>query len=158
VTRPYRRLLVATDFSPGSRAALAQVDRLAARGTALEIDLVHVLEPLPFVVPPAPVIGFERAREEGAQRQLERSAAALRRRLGTRARVQVHLENGPAATEICRLATELGVDLILIGTHGRTGLEHVLAGSVAERVVRHAQRPVLTVPLRRRRAGAATMR
>ncbi len=149
---PLRRLLVATDFSPGSRAALVALERLVPRSVALHVDLLHVLEPLPFLVPPAPVIGFERARAEGAQRGLDRLAAELRRRLGPGSRVETHLADGPPHAEICRLAASCAADLIVLGTHGRTGLRHALAGSVAERVVRHAQRPVLTIPLRLRRS------
>jgi len=152
-TRPfYRRVLVATDFSQGSRAALRELERLLPRSTPVRVDLVHVLEPLPFLVPPAPVIGFERARALGAQRRLERLASQLRRRLGPAARVETHVADGPPHAEICRLAAERAADLVILGTHGRTGLRHALAGSVAERVVRHAQRPVLTIPIRMRRS------
>ena len=148
----YRRLLVATDFSEGSRAALEALERLVPRQTAVRIDLVHVLEPLPFLVPPAPVIGIERARTLGAQRRLERLASRLRQRLGAAARVETRVLEGPPHDEICRLAAARAVDLVVLGTHGRTGLRHTLAGSVAERVVRHAGRPVLTIPIRQRRA------
>jgi nucleotide-binding universal stress UspA family protein len=60
---------------------------------------------------------------------------------------------GAAAQEIVRRATQSGADLIVVGTHGRSGLTHALVGSVAERVVQHATCPVLVVPHREARSG-----
>ncbi len=59
---------------------------------------------------------------------------------------------GRAATEIVQRARDIGADLIVIGTHGRRGLAHVMLGSVAERVVQHAACPVLTVPFSKKAA------
>jgi nucleotide-binding universal stress UspA family protein len=59
---------------------------------------------------------------------------------------------GLPATEIVQRAREIGADLIVIGTHGRRGIAHVVLGSVAERVVQHAPCPVLTVPVPRKAA------
>src|SRR5438477_334580 len=59
--------------------------------------------------------------------------------------VEIHHALGAPATEICRAADELDADLIVLGTHGRTGLRHAILGSVAEKVVRHSKRPVLTI-------------
>ena len=58
---------------------------------------------------------------------------------------EILIRSGEAAQEIVKAAKELDVDLIVMATHGRTGIEHFLLGSVAERVVREAERPVLTV-------------
>jgi nucleotide-binding universal stress UspA family protein len=60
-------------------------------------------------------------------------------------KVSVHLRDGIAWDQIASAARELGADLILLATHGRTGLAHALLGSTAERVVRHAPCPVLTL-------------
>jgi len=150
----YRTVLAPTDFSPGSRAALQQLERLWPAGTRARVYLVHVLEPLGFAAPPAPIwIDYNLAREDDARRRLERVAARLRQRLGPAARVTLHVPTGVAHDEICRLAAKLRADLVVLGTHGRTGLTHVLLGSVAERVVRHARCPVLTVPLAGARRG-----
>ena len=62
MAKTYRRILIPTDFSAGSRAALRHLEVVCASGTGYRVHLVHVLEPLPFIVPPAPVIGFEEAR------------------------------------------------------------------------------------------------
>jgi nucleotide-binding universal stress UspA family protein len=56
--------------------------------------------------------------------------------------------DGTPATQILRYTEEADIDLIIMGTHGRTGLAHIVMGSVAEHVLRHAARPVLTVPSR----------
>ena len=75
-----------------------------------------------------------------AREELERTAAAL-----TTARVDKRIEVGDVARTICRVAEELGVDVIVVGSHGRTGLERLFLGSVSEHVVRHAPCPVLVV-------------
>jgi nucleotide-binding universal stress UspA family protein len=62
--------------------------------------------------------------------------------------VQSEILPGPAVDEICAAAASPAVDLIVTSTHGRTGLKHALIGSVAEHVVRYAERPVLVVPSR----------
>lgn len=152
--KPYRTVLAPTDFSPGSRAALQQLERLWPAGPHARVHLVHVLEPIAFAAPPAPIwIDYNLARENDTRRRLERVAARLRQRLGPTVRITLHVPTGVAHNEICRLAAKLRADLIVLGTHGRTGLTHVLVGSVAERVVRHARRPVLTVPLAGTRRG-----
>ncbi len=75
-----------------------------------------------------------------AREELERTAAALTDRA-----VEKRIEVGDVATTICRVAEELGVDVIVVGSHGRTGLERMFLGSVSEHVVRHAPCPVLVV-------------
>jgi nucleotide-binding universal stress UspA family protein len=80
---------------------------------------------------------------DGAERHLE----AWRRdaEVAGAARVEAAKVAGEPAAEIVSFAREQGVDLLVLGTHGRTGLEHALMGSIAERVVRRARCPVLTV-------------
>jgi nucleotide-binding universal stress UspA family protein len=60
--------------------------------------------------------------------------------------IAVRAEQAPPAEAIVRIAKEEGFDLIVMGTHGRTGIEHLLLGSVAERVIRGSEVPVITVP------------
>jgi len=60
-------------------------------------------------------------------------------------RWDVQVTAGDSADAIVRMATELGADLIVMATHGRTGFQHIVLGSVAEKVVRHAPGPVLTI-------------
>jgi nucleotide-binding universal stress UspA family protein len=141
-----RRILHATDFSPASRRALGMATALARLegGTLL---LLHVLTPpSPFLAGsgPRPVSYLDllaAARREG-RRRLAALAARLR---GAGVRVQARLVEGGAAERILSIARGWRADVIVIGTHGRTGVRHFLMGSVAEHVVRRASRPVLTV-------------
>jgi nucleotide-binding universal stress UspA family protein len=145
-------IVIATDFSPGSTAALRAAETLWPKETRLRVHLAHVLEPMAFVAPPASYWGaFEQDRTKEARAALAQTAQRLRQRRGAQVKVEQHLLAGPVHAEVCRLAKRLKASLIVVGTHGRTGLGHVLIGSVAERVVRHAGRPVLTVPLPTRR-------
>jgi len=148
-------IVVATDFSPGSEAALRAAARLWSKDTRLTIHLVHALEPLTFVAPPGAYWStYDKDRTREVRQTLSTAATRLRKRLGPRVKIAQHLLAGPVDVEICQLAKRQRADLIVVGTHGRTGLAHVLIGSVAERVVRHAGRPVLTVPLPKRRPRA----
>ena len=78
----------------------------------------------------------------GGEKQL---AEMAREDIGNAAPVETHIRPGPPASEIVAMAKELNVDIIVIATHGRTGLKHVLLGSVAEHVIRRAPCPVLVV-------------
>lgn len=121
-----RHILLATDFSASSDAAL-RVARDYARHFGARLHILHVVRPgeEPTVPPP-----------------LSKLAQDLGSNLSTRTAV----ESGSPASEIVRYAERHGVDLIVVGTHGRTGVTRALLGSVAERVVRTAPCPVLSVP------------
>ncbi|MDH3212162.1 MAG: universal stress protein [Myxococcales bacterium] len=141
---PVRTLLVATDFSDCSAAALAAAAALAKTFGA-EVHLLHAFElPVPRVMAyevPVSHLYIQQARDAAAARlreEADRVAAAG-------VPVHTHLEEVPAATSIVRVAAEMGCDWIVVGTRGRTGLQHILLGSVAERVVRLAPCSVLTV-------------
>lgn len=141
----YRRIVHATDFSRASRPALALAVDLAKRHGA-ELMLLHVL------VPPSPFVGSEVAAmtfedlEARARSAAERRLSALvglARKRGARAKGRV-VEGVPAEV-ITRLARRSRADLIVIGTHGRTGLSRIFLGSVARRVLELAACPVLSV-------------
>lgn len=148
---PFRltRLLVPTDFSEASQAALAYAAAIARAFQAVMV-LAHVTE-FPYVEANLADVDT-RAFEEGARRrgeeQLTKLADAQR---ATGLKVEARLLTGAAWHETVNLAKEVGSELIVAGTHGYTGLKHVLLGSTAERLVRHAPCPVLVV---RRRAVA----
>ena len=140
-----RRILVPIDFSASSRRTL-QAALPFARQFGAKIALVHVIEPmllpenLMLAVPELPAIGNDLMAD--SQKRLEQLAVQeipAEHRLPTQVRV------GRPFDEIIRVADENQVDLIVISTHGYTGLKHVLMGSTAERVVRHASCPVLTL-------------
>jgi nucleotide-binding universal stress UspA family protein len=139
---------VATDFSRSARPAVAAA-RLMGESFGAPITLMHVYDPTPLV-PPAVIPNPERM-ETSIGQELE--AAALKElerirdeQLAGLADVKVEVVQHPSPHRaICDLARDRGANLIIVGTHGRTGIRHVLLGSVAERVVRHAHTSVLTV-------------
>ena len=137
-------LLVAVDFSELSQRAVEYAIRLAA-GRGRKIDLLHVaLHSLPAHAQahaPAEVLDQIRKGEEvSALRDLQE----LLHSIPEDYRGKIVLRRGPPADTICQAASE-GYELVIVSTRGRTGLAHVLIGSVAERVVRHAPVPVLVV-------------
>jgi nucleotide-binding universal stress UspA family protein len=146
-----KRILHPSDFSPASRAALRLAQELA-RALKGELILCHAYEPLPLAVGEAPVP--PRILQEmmaGARRDARRALDRLARAAGkSRLRISTVLAEGPAARAIVRAAQKRRAQLIVMGTHGRTGVQRLLLGSVAERVVRTAPCPVLTVGPRRR--------
>jgi glycine betaine transporter len=137
-----RTILVPTDFSAGSVAAVEYALALAQRSGA-EIVLVHVMEPTVYSVDFAltyPDISSEV--RQGAIESLRQLSEDARSR-GVRA--EHALVAGTPFVEIGKVAAERKADLIVMGTHGRTGLAHAVLGSTAERVVRFGPCPVLTV-------------
>ena len=143
-----RRILVPTDFSPGCEAAVRVAGAMAERLGA-KIDLLHVWSPLSMLAPDAayiPSASDITARTAELEKKLLDAAGTL----GLPAdRIERNLVGGAAAWRaITEYAESHGVDLIVMATHGRKGLEHFLMGSVAERVVRTSRVPVLVVPPR----------
>lgn len=123
-----RNMLVATDFSPFSEQAV-RAAMAVARHFGAALHLLHVVHHAP-----------------------ERAAAldrlgALAEEQADGVRFTASVAVGRAATEIVRYASREQMDLIVVGTHGRTGLKHMVLGSVAESVVRTAACQVLTIPL-----------
>ncbi len=146
----FTKILAATDFSEDSSLALGYAEELARRFEA-EMVVLHVDQPLapvmatPELGPAMDVGAMSRIAEEQrllAQRELDKIVARLRDG-GIRARSA--LKVGSPFLEVIHTAQGEAADLIVMGTHGRTGLAHVLLGSVAERVVQKAHCPVLTI-------------
>jgi len=142
----YRRILHPTDFSKASKPAFERAVSFAKQEGA-ELLLVHVM------VPPAPFVGdgyvspktyedIEAAARRSAESQMQ-AVLARAKKAGVRA-VGILAEGAPF-DEIVRTAKRKRADVIVIGTHGRTGLSRFFLGSVAERVVQFAHCPVLTV-------------
>lgn len=141
------KILCGTNFDPGADAAARFAASLAAR-TAGSVELMHVLPPIdpsPFVtggeVQARHVAEIER---EGAVRALAEASRALQD-VGV-APVTTHIEAGPPDACLLLHASQMSADLIVLGMAGRSRLERWLLGSVAERVVRLSDRPVLLVP------------
>ncbi len=140
------RILVPTDFSRSSTNALTYAIAFAEKFAA-EVILLHVVQDLALFVPEAvapapPVVPPIEQFRAAARTALQRAIAGVQRP-GIAIRPEV--VEGTPCEEIIRLAREREVDLVVMGTHGRTGLAHVFLGSVAEKVVRRAPCPVLTV-------------
>ncbi|HEY7956476.1 MAG TPA: universal stress protein [Polyangia bacterium] len=160
MTFEIHRILVPTDFSEPSERALEVAIELARRFGA-RLFLFHAYVAPSYVFPE----GLEPTTPELVE-QLERTMRAELELRAVRVRTagvtaEVGTGVGPHDQEICRRARELGADLIVMGTHGRTGIRHALLGSVAEKVVRRAPCPVLTVrpdALIRPRAGPVVVR
>jgi nucleotide-binding universal stress UspA family protein len=138
----FGHILVASDFSDSAQRALDLALEMARKFEA-HLTLVHCWEapsysyggglyvPVDLITPI----------EEGANRALEAALAELRKRFPT---AKGMLRSGSAWEEIIAAASEVHADLIVLGTHGRRGLNRMLLGSVAEKVVRMAEVPVLT--------------
>jgi nucleotide-binding universal stress UspA family protein len=142
-----KQILVPIDFSGCSLRAMEYALALALPLGA-KLTLLHVVEPAVYqqsylgVTPP-----LEETNQNLVEAGRERLAALGRKRIGNRLRSDALVRIGRAHSEIPDTAKALSVDLIVMGTHGYTGLKHVLLGSTTERVVRHAPCPVLTVRL-----------
>lgn len=150
------RILVPTDFSRGSRDALAYADTLR-RQTGAKLIVVHVVEdPTVTGIWPEMYVPNLPDVRRGLVGFAHKSLAAETKRLRL-TDVATEVAIGPAAQTIAAIAKRLKCDLIVMGTHGRSGLAHVVLGSVAERVLRMAHCPVLAVremTRRRRRLQA----
>jgi len=138
----FHKLLIPTDFSPSSEAAV-QVATTLAKNSGAALLIVHVDEAtLPYG------FGVETGAAPGAERPSDRKLRELLESVvpsDESVPFEHRLLSGDPASEILRLADEEHVDLIVLATHGRTGLHRLLMGSVAELVVRRAGCPVLTL-------------
>jgi len=139
------RILVPTDFSRESAKAVRYAVTMARQFDA-SITLVHVVEPS---YGPAEIGGAPVARHVTEKQRLARAKSRLgvlgRQILGPCRIVETVIRNGLAFFEITEAAKALSADLIIIGTHGYSGLTRAILGSTAEKVVRHAPCPVLVV-------------
>ena len=142
-----KKVLVATDFGPASESALRYAQALG-RGFGAELHVLHVVEDLltraidgygSAAISPEVQLDVERAGRSQTEALLSDED-----RLELHAKASTVTSNRPAA-EIVDYARKNGIDLIVMGTHGRGAIAHLFMGSVAERVVRTAPCPVLTV-------------
>jgi nucleotide-binding universal stress UspA family protein len=142
-----KRILWATDFSDLSLTA-GKYARGFCEVFGAELHVLHVCTPL---VSPDVAVAFPTGIELSVSDDevLKSAQAHLKRLIADQLTdlpgVQVATRIGNPWSEVCRYADENGIDLIIVATHGSTGLRHVLIGSTAERVVQHARCPVLTV-------------
>lgn len=144
----FRRILVAVDYAPCSKAAL-DIAAEFARTSGGTVDLLHVFRK-PEVIPPEFAVMHDKSDRslttllrERSQEDMDAYLRKVTEHAGQIGRAWV--DDGDPATCILEHADKGDYDLIVLGTHGRTGLDHVLLGSVAEKVVRLCPKPVLTV-------------
>lgn len=145
--KPFDRILIAIDFSENSSYAFDYALMLARQFDA-ELTVMHVInEPIDLRGFYVPHISFEQLEKE-----IEAGAAGMmenfcREKMGDFTKYTTCIINGIPYEEIIRKAKEDDVSLIVVGTHGRTGLDHIIFGSTAERVVRSSPCPVLSIRL-----------
>jgi len=141
-----KRILLPTDFSDFSRTATRYACDLTGKFDS-ELHLLHVCQDLVAMVP-EPGLAFPPPGEYMQELQ-ESAEGALKDFLDPNwaegKSIVREVRQGPPFLEIIRYAKKVDIDLIVIGTHGRSGLAHALLGSVAEKVVRKSPCPVLTV-------------
>lgn len=143
----FKTILVAVDFSDSSdnafQLALSMAKRFGAR-----LVVLHVInEPIDLRGFYVPHISYEKLEEEiaeGAEKMME---SFCRQHIDDFSDFESLIVPGMPHDQILEQADSKGADLIVLGTHGRTGLDHVLFGSTAEKVVRKSKFPVLTVRL-----------
>ena len=139
----WKSILVPTDFSAASFKAMEYAVTLAEMFGA-KLTLAHIVVPVAapdLVYGPVAwdeAVAIKTAQERLAELKHSRGAAAARK-------VRTVVRRGHPYSEIDQIAKDIGADLIVVSTHGRSGLQHLLLGSVAERVIRHAPCPVLVV-------------
>lgn len=140
-------VLIATDGSPSSIDAARQAGTILR--SADQVTLLSVVTEVPgddaggfegSVYSPGEQEALWKQEMAEAGEELERTAAEL-----TSAKIEKRIEVGDVGGTVCRLAADLQVDVIVVGSHGRGAIERLLLGSVSEQVVRHAPCPVLVV-------------
>lgn len=144
--RDIKLILAPTDFSPASDRAL-EVAIDIARLTGSSIEVLHVnLEAMWVLPPPADVVASPVDMTEVLVNSSMQLDAAVDRVRAAGIHCTGVAESGRTDAEIVDYARKRGAGLIVVGSHGRHGIGHVLIGSVAEKVVRHAPCPILVVP------------
>jgi len=152
--RSVKKILVPTDFSDASGEAVTTAIAFA-RAFSARITLIHVFVEPTYVLPPpvematfpfdiTEILAKVQASLENEVRRVEQAGIPI----------EGETISGRAAPEIVSYAKKIGADLIVMGTHGRSGFQHALLGSVAERVVHHSHCPVLVVPAPRPASAA----
>ena len=143
--KPFEKILIAIDFSENSDYAFEYALTLAKQFQA-ELTIMHVInEPVDLRGFYVPHISFEQLEKEIGEGAEKMMGTFCQTRMGNFTTYKTAIVSGIPYEEIIRKAEDSGASLIVLGTHGRTGLDHLIFGSTAERVVRSASCPVLTI-------------
>ena len=142
---PWKKVLCPIDFSEPARAALAAAVEVCRQFDA-DLTLFHSYQLPGYTLPEGSVVASPKMLQDLAD-QAEAHLAEWRKLAQDMGapRVETLKGIGDPALEVVELAREGQYDLIVLGTHGRTGFRHAILGSIAERVVRHARCPTLTI-------------
>jgi len=144
----FTRILVPTDFSTGAENAAVAACAFA-RAVGGSITLLNIYNPPSLMLPDGSTFAPTPAELVEATQRADHALAAHKRalteRVGGHVAIEVASTIGDAADEILRLAESGKYDIVVMGTHGRTGIRRMMLGSVAEKVLRRAPIPVLTV-------------
>ena len=140
----FKRILVPTDLSKFSSVAFEYAESLAHTFDS-DLFVLHVVEETPVVAADVMALSLPLVGEEITKRAEEDLKIFVQNEVGTVLRLHTEVRYGNPFTEICRFAEEHSIGLIVVATHGRTGIAHALLGSTAERIVQHAHVPVLAV-------------
>lgn len=141
-----RKILVPYDFSQHSEHALDWAIALAEKWQA-RLELVHAVHPLPQTAAFSQDVHARSEQKQLATARESLEAIRAQKTEGTTVLLDCHVRLGMPSQAICDEAKAQKTDLIVMGSHGRTGLSHVLVGSVAEWVTRYAPCPVLVTKL-----------
>jgi nucleotide-binding universal stress UspA family protein len=139
-----KRIVVGTDFSETAERAVEAAVNLAAQVGAA-VSMVHAYELPMYSFPDSVMVSSPDAAKRITTDALERLEAAIARRRGQGVTIQSVLRMGAPWDELNGVASEENADVIVVGTHGRRGFSRVMLGSVAERLVRTAVRPLLVI-------------
>lgn len=142
----FKHILAATDLSPESFAAVQYAAHLA-EGQGAKLTILHVPQTTTLLftdfAPPVDLLSLDRSIEAAARETLE---GWVRRHLkGSKVPARIVIRAGVTHEVVCKAAEDAGASLIVMATHGRRGIGHVILGSVTERVLREAPCPVLVV-------------
>lgn len=144
----FNTILFATDFSESSDHAFQYAFSLARKFES-RLGIIHVIsEPVDLRGFYVPHISFDKLEEEIEQGALKLMEKFCRTHTQGYAKVESFVVPGIPYDEIIKKSLEINADLIVVGTHGRTGLDHVLFGSTAEKVVRKSTIPVMTIRIK----------
>jgi nucleotide-binding universal stress UspA family protein len=147
-----KKILCPTDFSGPSFEALKIANDMASDYSA-KLYIVNIVTPMPYLsAPPAfttsgipgsiDLVAYRKSLEASAKTNLGK---LVKKSVSKKIKAMPIIAYGDAAEQILKIADEEKIDLIVIATHGRTGWKHFVFGSVAEKVIRMAKQPVLTI-------------
>jgi nucleotide-binding universal stress UspA family protein len=152
-----KKVLIAMDYNPAARG-IAEAGHSLARSMNAEVTLLHVIADYTYYssLDYSPITGFDSFSNLGVlqtstiaelQKAAEEYLGKMKEYLGDNT-IRTLTRDGDTGDAILGAATELNADMIVMGTHSRRGLEKILMGSVAEKVLRHSQVPMYIIPTR----------